>query len=104
MTDTAYIIVNGYRIDVQESDYDQSLLTWLRTKGNMLSVRDTCTHSCSSCLVEVDGVLTSSCSTAVREILGKNVCTVEGLPQKIKDILVHALLYNTCVDTVPLVS
>lgn len=94
MTDTAYIIVNGYRIDVQASAYEQSLLTWLRTQGNMLSVRDTCTHSCSACLVEVDGVLTPSCSTKVKEILGKHVCTVEGLPQKIKDILVHALLYN----------
>ena len=99
MQEQSFILVNGSRIEVSKVEYGVSLLEWLRTKANMLSVRSGCdgNRKCGVCIVELEGQAIYSCSVQMHSVLGKSVVTVEGIPQHMRQILSHLLLYRTNV-------
>ena len=73
--------VNGkvYQVDVPE---DLSLLWILRDHLKLTGTKYGCgIGECGSCTVHVDGKAERSCGLTVKEVLGKKITTVEGLPE-----------------------
>lgn len=93
------VFVNGARIEVTKAEYSLSLLEWLRIKANMLSVRSGCDgkKKCGVCIVDLEGQTIQSCTVPMHSVLGKNVTTVEGIPEPVRSILASVLLYKTNV-------
>jgi aerobic-type carbon monoxide dehydrogenase small subunit (CoxS/CutS family) len=79
--------LNGADLELS-SRADETLLTALRRRG-LRSVRLTCGIGvCGACTVLVDGLAMSSCLLLAPMVAGREVLTVEGLPED--DRLVHA--------------
>jgi aerobic-type carbon monoxide dehydrogenase small subunit (CoxS/CutS family) len=61
-------------------DGDRALLWVLRTDLGLTGTKYGCGEGmCGACTVLIDGKAVRSCNTAVREIRGKKVVTIEGL-------------------------
>ncbi len=61
-------------------DGEKTLLTVLRTRFGLTGTKYGCKIGfCGSCTVIVDGEPTRSCITAIEDIAGKKVITIEGL-------------------------
>jgi aerobic-type carbon monoxide dehydrogenase small subunit (CoxS/CutS family) len=71
--------LNGRPVTL-EADPDRSLLWALRTDFELTGTKYGCGIGlCGSCTVVVDGEAVRSCSTALKEVEGKDVTTIEGL-------------------------
>src|SRR5438128_12634192 len=71
--------VNGKQSAI-ESDPDRSLLGVLREDLQLTGTKYGCGEgACGACTVLVDGKRTFSCSTPVKEVVGKSILTIEGL-------------------------
>ncbi len=72
--------LDGQEVDV-EVDENESLLSVLRERLGVTSVKDGCAPQgqCGCCTVLVDGEARVSCVTPVDRIIGRTVTTVEGL-------------------------
>ena len=73
--------INGkkYQADVAP---DTPLLWVLRDHLKLLGTKYACGEGvCGSCTVHIDGEATRSCQTAVGDVVGKKVTTIEGLPE-----------------------
>lgn len=84
--------VNGqtHQLDIPP---DTPLLWVLREKLQLTGTKFGCGQSlCGACTVHVDGEATRSCVTAVSEVKGKKVVTVEGLIPRWMDPLREAWL------------
>lgn len=84
--------VNGqtHQLDISP---DTPLLWVLREKLQLTGTKFGCGQSlCGACTVHVDGEATRSCVTAVSEVEGKKVVTVEGLIPRWMDPLKEAWL------------
>ncbi|ALC15027.1 aerobic-type carbon monoxide dehydrogenase, small subunit, CoxS/CutS family [Desulfuromonas soudanensis] len=84
--------VNGqtHELDIPP---DAPLLWVLREKLQLTGTKFGCGQSlCGACTVHVDGEATRSCVTAVSEVEGKKVVTVEGLVPRWMDPLKEAWL------------
>lgn len=99
MQEQSFIIVNGARLEVARTEYSLSLLEWLRSKANMLSIHSGCDakQKCGICIVELDGQAIQACSVKMHTALTKHVMTVEGIPEPIRTVLANILLHNTNV-------
>jgi aerobic-type carbon monoxide dehydrogenase small subunit (CoxS/CutS family) len=76
------ITVNGQKRDVQ-SPADTPLLYLLRNELDVMSPQFGCgLAQCGACSVLVDGKEIRSCVTPVSSATGKEVTTIEGLPQR----------------------
>jgi len=65
-----------------EIEPDELLADTLRAQG-LLSIRQACdTSGCGLCTVWIDGQPTLSCSTLSFRVHGKNVTTIEGVPEE----------------------
>jgi aldehyde oxidoreductase len=75
------LILNG-RPARHEGNLDQDLLTWLRESAGLLSPKDGCSGEgvCGACTVLVDGEARLACRIKLRDVAGKRITTVEGLP------------------------
>jgi nicotinate dehydrogenase subunit A len=63
-----------------ETDPGRTLLWVLRTDLGLTGTKYGCGIGvCGSCTVLVDGAAVRSCATALREVAGKSVTTIEGL-------------------------
>ncbi len=63
-----------------ETDGDRTLLWVLRTDLGLTGTKYGCGEAhCGACTVIVDGFVERSCQTAVADVAGKEVITVEGL-------------------------
>lgn len=75
------INVNGknYRVDVPE---DMPLLWVIRDYLNFTGTKYGCgIGECGSCAVHIDGKAARSCVIPVKEVQGKKITTIEGLPK-----------------------
>src|SRR5947209_20007847 len=74
------VVVNGAKRDVQ-APADTPLLYVLRNDLELSGPQFGCgLAQCGACAVLVDGKATRSCVTPVREAVGKEIVTLEGLP------------------------
>ena len=79
MPDSLQFTVNGKAATVT-GDGNRSLLEVLREDLQLTGTKYGCGEgACGACTVLVDGKRTFSCSTAVREVVGKKIQTIEGL-------------------------
>lgn len=74
-----------FKLNGVEKDYAgpgrSSLLRWLRDEAGIVSVKDGCSPqaACGCCTVELDGKAVLSCVTAMGQVEGKAIRTIEGL-------------------------
>src|SRR3974390_450976 len=74
--------VNGVRREVQAPD-DTPLLYVLRNDLQLIGPQFGCgLAQCGACAVLVDGKETRSCITAVSDVAGREITTLEGLPAR----------------------
>jgi len=81
-------------------DEDVSLLSWLRNDKNLTAAKDGCSGqaACGACLVEVDGKGVLACATPMKKVAGKNVVTLEGLPESLLQTLGKAFVGSGAVQ------
>lgn len=73
------------------TDKDQKLLRFLRDELKLKSVKDGCSQgACGTCTVLVDGKATKACIPMMSKMDGKEILTVEGIPEDEKEIFVYA--------------
>jgi isoquinoline 1-oxidoreductase subunit alpha len=71
--------VNGKPLTVS-SEADTPLLWVLRDELGLTGTKFGCGQGlCGACTVHVDGEATRSCTTAIAEVAGKKIVTIEGL-------------------------
>lgn len=77
-----------------DADPDLSLLTYLREVAGLISPKDGCSGEgvCGCCTVLVDGAARLSCRMKVREVEGRQVTTLEGLPAPEQDAFADAFV------------
>jgi len=79
--ETIRFTLNG-RPTVLEVDGDRSLLWVLRTDLGLTGAKFGCGEGhCGACTVIVDWQAVRSCQLSIRDVLGKDVLTIEGLAQ-----------------------
>ena len=77
---TVQTTINGQRMAV-EVDARTSLLDLLRERLALTGAKKGCDHGqCGACTVHVDGRRVASCLTLAGKIEGREVLTIEGLP------------------------
>jgi isoquinoline 1-oxidoreductase alpha subunit len=84
------LIVNGQARDVDASP-DTPLLWALREDLGLTGAKYGCgVAQCGACLVHIDGQPTPSCTTAISDVEGKSITTIEGLQGKTADAVLTA--------------
>jgi len=88
LTDRVSFTCNG-RVVVVDSEPGESLLSVLRERLGIISVKDGCAPQgqCGCCTVLVDGEARVACVTPVARIEGRSVTTVEGLDRAVRERL-----------------
>jgi aerobic-type carbon monoxide dehydrogenase small subunit (CoxS/CutS family) len=77
---TAALVVNGIARTVSAVDPDKPLVFVLRDELGLRGTKVSCGHGqCGACAVLIDGVEARACTTALVDVLGRDVTTVEGL-------------------------
>ncbi len=72
-------VLNGRPVTL-ETDPERTLLWVLRTDLDLTGTKYGCGEGiCGSCTVLVDGSAVRSCQTALKDVAGKSVTTIEGL-------------------------
>ena len=79
MVKSIRFVLNGRPVTL-ETDPERTLLWVLRTDLGLTGTKYGCGEGiCGSCTVVVDGSAVRSCETALKEVAGKTVTTIEGL-------------------------
>ena len=83
-----------------EGNPELSLLKFLRNFKNITSVKDgcSCQGACGACMVEINGEAKLSCLTLLKNLHGKTVNTLEGIPSDIKDIIAKSFVEKGAVQ------
>lgn len=91
--------LNGQPVEFV-GDPSVSLLSFLRNDLNVTSAKDGCSGqaACGACLVEVAGKAALACSTPMRKVEGKEVTTLEGLPETLRQTLGRAFVAKGAVQ------
>jgi selenium-dependent xanthine dehydrogenase len=77
-----------------------TLLKYLRNELEITSVKDGCSGqaACGACMVEINGEAKLSCITPMSKLQGTEVTTMEGVPEKIKQVLGKAFVEKGAVQ------
>jgi len=83
-----------------DGDPGRKLLAWLRDERGITTAKDGCSGQgfCRSCTVEIDGRARLACTTAMKTLAGKSVTTLEGLPDKVRQVLAEAFVSQGAVQ------
>lgn len=74
--------LNGRSVDI-DTDEERTLLWVLRTDFALTGTKYGCGQGfCGACSVLVEGKAVRSCVTALKDVVGKDVLTIEGLAHK----------------------
>lgn len=81
-------------------DENVSLLSWLRNDKHLTAAKDGCSGqaACGACLVEVDEKAVLACATPMKKVAGKNVVTLEGVPEALLQTLGRAFVGSGAVQ------
>jgi len=76
------------------------LLKYLRNIRNITSVKDgcSCQGACGACMVEINGEAKLSCLTSLKNLENTVINTLEGLPEKVRDILATAFVEKGAIQ------
>ena len=79
---------------------ETNLLKFLRNNKNITSVKDgcSCQGACGACMVEINGEAKLSCLTLLKKLENTKVNTLEGLPDKVRDILAKSFVEKGAVQ------
>ncbi len=87
------LTVNGRRhtLDVPA---DESLLTTLRTRLHLTSLKDGCQPQgqCGCCLALIDGSARTTCATPTTKCANKSITTLEGLDARTRNLLAQSFV------------
>ena len=85
--------LNGKQV-AMEPRPGETLMDALRGRFGVLSVKDGCKPQgqCGCCLALVDGVARVTCAWAAEKAAGKQIVTLEGVPEADRDLLARAFL------------
>jgi len=91
VSDRVRFTCNGAPVDVDAAP-GESLLTVLRERLGLVSVKDGCAPQgqCGCCTVLVDGDARVACVTPVARVADRRVTTVEGLDERVREELAQA--------------
>ncbi len=91
--------LNGQRVEF-DGDAKTSLLSFLREKKGLTSVKDGCSGqaACGACLIELDGKPALSCSTPLRWVAGKTIVTIDGFPENARRTIGRAFVAQGAVQ------
>ena len=91
------ITVNGSFIDRDDIKWkgkwseNKKLIQFLRDDLQLTSVKEGCGEgACGSCMVLIDGKATRACIPKLGKLTGKSILTVEGLPDREKEIYAYS--------------
>ncbi len=91
--------LNGIK-KIYEGDVNLSLLKYLRNTEKITSVKDgcSCQSACGACMVEINGKAKLSCVSLMKTLDGANIITMEGIPDKIRDVIAKAYVEKGAVQ------
>lgn len=74
------ININNAQYEVSESDLDTKLMHFLREELDLTGTKNGCAvGACGACTVLIDGKAVRACLKKVKDVVGKQVLTIEGL-------------------------
>lgn len=75
------LVINGTKHTVDVSP-DIPLLWVIRDRLNLTGTKFGCGQGvCGACTVHIDGKIERSCQVAVKDVQGKTIATIEGIPE-----------------------
>ena len=90
--------LNGKRISVGFDD-GETLLDVLRDRLSLTAAKDGCSQgTCGSCTVLVDGRPALACQKKPLQVAGREVVTLEGLPDRQRQLLAGAFVHEGAVQ------
>jgi len=76
------ITVNNIPIDVSGKVLEKRLVDWLRQDLGLTGAKNACDiGACGACTILVNGEASRICTNSVRDAIGRNVLTIEGMAQ-----------------------
>ena len=92
-------ILNNNKINFK-GDEEETLLNYLRNKLGITSVKDGCSGEgvCGACMVEIDGKARLSCTRRMKSLEGSEVITMEGIPEKVREVIARAYVKKGAVQ------
>jgi isoquinoline 1-oxidoreductase subunit alpha len=76
------LTINGTAFEI-DAEMDTPLLWAIRENAGLTGTKYGCgIAQCGACTVHIDGIATRSCGVLVREAVGKQITTIEGLASK----------------------
>lgn len=83
-----------------DGDGNLSLLKYLRNIEKITSVKDgcSCQSACGACMTEINGKAKLSCVTLMKTVEGAEVVTMEGIPEKVRDVIARAYVEKGAVQ------
>lgn len=87
------LTLNGREVEF-DGNPETSLLRYLRDEAGVKSVKDGCSGqgTCGACIVEFNGKPSLSCKTPMKKVDGKEVITLEGIPEDTREFLGRAFV------------
>src|SRR5258706_11043725 len=84
--------LNGKPVEVDIDD-ELMLLNLIRDRFDILSPKNGCQPmgQCGCCAVMVDGKVVLSCVVKAQSVTGKQVTTLEGIPEAERDLIARAI-------------
>lgn len=80
--------VNGVN---RTTTQNKPLLRYLRDDLHIHSAKDGCSEgACGTCTIHVDGAAVKACVLTTALAAGRNIVTVEGLPEDVREAFVYA--------------
>lgn len=80
--------VNGIE---RTTTQNKPLLRYLRDDLHIHSAKDGCSEgACGTCTIHVDGAAVKACVLTTALAAGRNIVTVEGLPENVREAFVYA--------------
>jgi len=81
-------------------DENRTLLHFLREEEGITSVKDGCSGqaACGACMVEINGQAKLSCTRKMKFLGNAKVVTMEGIPEKVRDIIAQAYVEKGAVQ------
>lgn len=74
------IIINKQSITVNENLLDKKLMDFIREDLNLTGTKNGCDKGiCGSCTILINNIATKSCTKKVKDVIGKELLTIEGL-------------------------
>ena len=91
--------LNNKKIEYSGEE-DRTLLNYLRESEGLTSVKDGCSGqaACGACMVEINGKARLSCTQKIKFLADAQVITMEGIPEKVRDVIAKAYVEKGAVQ------